>query len=83
MNNSLLKTIAFFALFFAFTGSSYASGFSGFKYHINQPNRDGNLPIHVAAGEGNVADLRVLLAVPDIDVNRRHRYGKTALHLPH
>jgi hypothetical protein len=66
MNYCLFKTIAYFALFFAFTAVSAAAEVPSFEYRVDE---NGQSSMHVAAEEGNVADIRVLLAVPDIDVN--------------
>lgn len=50
---------------------------------VNRPCDTGNSPLHIAVNLGNEATVRLLLTIPDIDVNIENRQcdGATPLHL--
>lgn len=47
----------------------------------NEMDGRGETPLHVAAAEGRVGTVRVLLARPDVDPNKTAVDGKTSLHV--
>lgn len=46
---------------------------------VNAPGSDGFPPLHLAADEGDVEVVRILLRFPGMDVNTKDSYGVTAL----
>jgi len=50
---------------------------------VNRPCDSGNSPLHVAVNLGNLSLVKMLLRMPDIEVNRRNPQSENAtpLHL--
>jgi ankyrin repeat protein len=65
-----------------------ARGYSGIiqllldhGFNANVRNHYDRAPLHLAARDGDLGGVKVLLGHQDIDVNAQDRYGATALHL--
>lgn len=49
--------------------------------HLNTPDQEGNAPLHLAVLSGDVDTVRLLLAQPGIQLNRKNKWNETPLHL--
>jgi ankyrin repeat protein len=73
-----VKCVLFLLLFIFFSGLSCSTPFSGYK--INTEDKDGNSPLHHAAGTGEL-DLAKHLVSQGADINTKNNVGETPLHL--
>ena len=46
---------------------------------INQANHQGSTPLYAASWEGDIEMVQLFLQQPNIELNTRNKYGKTAL----